>query len=319
MLDHPIHDHRAWLGSDLRPEDWKVVVPDEAVDEIRELTAHIQRNPLPTLLRTPADFPIRATEQVMKHARSLLDAGCGFTLLSALPVDDHSTEHIVAVFWILGQLIGRPVAQKFDGTMIYEVTDTGQEYSYGVRGSHTNVELNFHNDNAFGIALPRYVGLLCQRPAMSGGISRLCSIYTLHNRLLDNSPDLLARLYQPIHYDRQAEHPPGDSKTVRLAFFDWNGAELKCRANVSLIRKGFEIKGEQPDGALAEALDAVERTLADPALWVQMELGPGDLQYLNNTTVTHYRSTYQDHPDPKHRRHLYRTWHRDTGERTYNG
>ncbi|GIS91193.1 MAG: hypothetical protein CM1200mP20_12340 [Pseudomonadota bacterium] len=100
MLDYPIHDHRAWLGSDLSRKTGRAWYPMKPLTKSGEITAHIQRNPLPTLLRTPADFPIRATEQVMKHARSLLDAGCGFTLLSALPVDDHSTEHIVAVFWI---------------------------------------------------------------------------------------------------------------------------------------------------------------------------------------------------------------------------
>ena len=74
---------------------------------------------------------------------------------------------MLACFWILGQLLGRTVAQKWDGTMIYDVTDSGRDFGYGVRGSTTNVELVFHNDNAFGLAVPDAVGLFCKRPAVA--------------------------------------------------------------------------------------------------------------------------------------------------------
>ena len=76
------------------------------------------------------------------------------------------------IYWVLGQLMGQNVAQKWNGTMIYDVTDTGKKFSYGVRGSATKVELMFHTDNAFGINVPDYVGLLCKHPAKSRGLSR---------------------------------------------------------------------------------------------------------------------------------------------------
>ncbi len=90
--------------------------------------------------------------------------------------------------------------------MIYDVTDTGQQYGYGVRGSATNVELGFHTDNAFGMRVPDFVGLLCKYPAVSGGLSRFCSLYTVHERMETNHPEALQRLYQPMLFDRQAEH-----------------------------------------------------------------------------------------------------------------
>ena len=31
--------------------------------------------------------------------------------------------------------MGQNVAQKWDGTMVYDVTDTGKKFGYGVRGS----------------------------------------------------------------------------------------------------------------------------------------------------------------------------------------
>ena len=67
--------------------------------------------------------------------KSILDCGVGFAVLDRLPIDDYPIETMVEVYWTLGQLVGRPVAQKWNGQMIYDVKDTGQDYSYGVRGS----------------------------------------------------------------------------------------------------------------------------------------------------------------------------------------
>ena len=78
--------------------------------------------------------------------------------------------------------------------------------------SWTNVELSFHTDNAFGVAPPDYVGLLCLMPAREGRICRFCSLYTVHNEMLRRHPRQLARLYRPFYYDRQAEHASGDPK-----------------------------------------------------------------------------------------------------------
>ena len=131
-----------------------------------------------------------------------------------MPMEELREKEMIGCYWVISQLIGRTVAQKWDGTMIYEVTDTGLPFSYGVRGSYTNVELVFHNDNAFGISLPKYVSLFCKNPAKEGGVSRFCSLYSIHNRMLEKYPQKLERLYQPMMFDRQKEHADGAPKTV---------------------------------------------------------------------------------------------------------
>src|SRR5712675_3728062 len=106
--------------------------------------------------------------------------------------------------------ISRPVAQKLDGTLIYDVLDTGQEAlpGSGVRPDKTNTEIRFHNDNAYNHTPPDYVGLVCLRQAQSGGHSRVLSFHTVHNRLLAAHRDHLRRLYQPFWFDRQREYRP---------------------------------------------------------------------------------------------------------------
>ena len=53
--------------------------------------------------------------------------------------------------WLLGSLLGRPVAQNYkNGKMLYEVMDltVGKGKNIiGVRGSHTNADLSFHTED----------------------------------------------------------------------------------------------------------------------------------------------------------------------------
>lgn len=73
---------------------------------------------------------------------------------------------ITAVYWLLAQLVGRPVGQKWsDGRMIYSVTDLGRLSGNGVRPDVTNEEQSFHTDNSYNISPPDHVGLLCLRSA----------------------------------------------------------------------------------------------------------------------------------------------------------
>ncbi|MDD9876016.1 MAG: TauD/TfdA family dioxygenase [Magnetovibrio sp.] len=319
ILDRQITDRRAWLAGDIDPKECLVGLDDAALEEIGALVETLHAAPLPRLMRAPDQFELRAWRRVMAAAKGRLTDGLGFAVVDALPMDDYDIEDMKTVFWIVGQLLGRTVAQKWDGTMLYDVTDTGQKYSYGVRGSYTSVELVFHTDNAFGAMPPDVVGLLCKYPAVTGGVSRFCSLYSVHNRMLADHPELLRRLYQPMHFDRQAEHAPGAPKTALAPFFSYDGERLTARANVSLVRKGYEVAELEMEPLLADALDAVEAVGNRPEMWLEQPIERGQLQYLNNVELGHYRSDFEDHEDPAKKRHLIRTWHRDRLGRNYDG
>ena len=319
MLSEQITDHRAWLSGNADPRSTVIALDEKARAETRNLVEALNSKPLPLFLRKPDDFPIPSWRRIMSQAKHMLDKGLGFTVIDRLPMEEFNEEDMKGVFWIVGQLIGLTVAQKWCGEMLYDVTDTGQPFSYGVRGSHTNVELVFHTDNAFGVAPPDYVGLLCKYPAVSGGVSRFCSLYSVHNLMLIEHPKLLARLYQPMFYDRQAEHAPEAPKTAFAPFFAFDGVKLTARANVQLVQKGYEIAEIKMDRALADALEAIEAIGNRPELWLELPIERGQLQYLTNMELGHYRSHFEDHTNASYKRHLFRTWHRSWGARTYDG
>ncbi|HJL53535.1 MAG TPA: hypothetical protein QF695_12990, partial [Arenicellales bacterium] len=131
MLDTIISDHRTWIGEDIQAKDWCLTVSNDVNKELNNLVEALQRDPLPTLLQTPENFPLSTLQNIIQQAKFILDEGCGFVVIKGLSVKKHDVNDMVSVFWILGQLIGRPVAQKFDGTMIYDVTDSGEEFGYG--------------------------------------------------------------------------------------------------------------------------------------------------------------------------------------------
>ena len=227
---------RGWLASNLNKDDWTVKMSDDGNREIASMIDQMMAKPLPTLLRKPSQFDIPELADVYKKAKNICDHGVGFAVIDKLPLDDFAIEQMVDVYWTLGQYMGQNVAQKWDGTMVYDVTDTGKKFGYGVRGSATSVELVFHTDNAFGVAVPDYVGLLCKHPAKAGGLSRFCSLYTVHERMENRYPRELRRLYQPVHFDRQAEHASDEAKTSLAPMFTWRDNRLRCRANSSLVR-----------------------------------------------------------------------------------
>jgi hypothetical protein len=169
MLDHEITDRRAWTRDTVQARDWTVSLPEAAVAELLALAETVGCHPLPVLMLSPDQFPLKACRETMGRVKAILADGIGVALVDRLPLDRMTKEQAIAAYWVLGQLIATPVAQKWDGTMVYDVTDTGREYGYGVRGSWTNVELSFHTDNSFGVAPPAYVGLLCLMPPREGG------------------------------------------------------------------------------------------------------------------------------------------------------
>jgi len=315
----PAGDRLVWLAGDITSDDYLVTLTDAAIAEIERLAEFFVDNPLPLLQRRLDDLDLPACRALMKQMKSILDDGVGFAVLDRLPVDDYPIETLLEIYWVLGQCIGRPVAQKWNGEMIYNVSDTGADYAYGTRGSYTSVELNFHTDNAFARMVPDYVGLFCRHPAKAGGVSRFCSLYSVHQRMLEQYPQALERLYQPVLFDRQKEHRDGAEPVCLAPYFSWHNNRLFARANASLIRKGYEVAGEPMDTTLAAALEAIDEVCAAEDLWYEAPLQRGQIQYLNNHEVGHYRSAFEDFDEPERKRHLYRLWHRESGSTSYDG
>jgi alpha-ketoglutarate-dependent taurine dioxygenase len=316
----PIEAPSAWARADVHPEDWGVELDAACLDEIRRVVEELRAYPLPTVVLGADDFAMPACVEAMARARRMLASGVRFAIIDRLPLDEMNANEATAIYWLLSSMIARPVAQKLDGTLIYDVLDTGQQAlpGSGVRPDKTNIEIRFHNDNAYNDTPPDYVGLLCLRRAMIGGHSRVISFHTAYNEMLVRFPERLGRLYEPFWFDRQREFHPGESPIFAAPVFA-GGTELKARFSVHQINSGYAMNGEPVDAVGEAALSAMLDIFEDEALSVHFDLEPGQMQFVDNRALGHSRTAFVDAPDPAQRRHLVRLWLRDHGRRAYPG
>jgi alpha-ketoglutarate-dependent taurine dioxygenase len=223
------------------------------------------------------------------------------------------------VWWLLASQVARPVAQKWDGTSIYDVTDLGRPPGNGVRPDVTNVEQNFHTDNSYNNVPPHYVGLMCVRTAMEGGVSGIVSFATAHEEMRRRHPELLPRLYQPFYFDRQREHAPGDVMTTFHPMLEDKEGRLVARLSHFQVKNGHKIAGVEIEPEGAAALEAFEAILNEPGMSARFHFEPGQMQLIDNRALGHKRTAFRDWPEPERKRLLVRLWLRDSGSRTYDG
>ena len=318
VCETPLAGAIAWTGDTLGPEDGVLRLTSECLSELDNALGAIRSNPLPTLMTEPAAFELPACRALMGRAKEMLQNGVGFVLIDRLPLDDTTQEEAKTLYWVLMQLLARPVAQSWDGKMIYDVLDLGRPPGNGVRPDITNAEQSFHTDNSYNLCPPEYVGLLCLNPAMEGGISRIVSFYSAHNEMLARHRGLLRRLYEPFLFDRQREHAPGDAMVLRHPLFEYDGRRLAGRLSRYQVKNGHALAEVPLDSEGEAALEALDAVMNAPRIHREFFFERGQLQILDNRRIGHKRTGFRD-PSHGPKRHLVRLWLRDSGRRFYNG
>jgi alpha-ketoglutarate-dependent taurine dioxygenase len=308
-----------WRGDTLPADAGRMALPAEALRELDQVVASLERDPLPLLLLRPEDFDLDASRAFMRKVKAEIDEGVGFAIIDRLPVERWPTDGARAVWWLLASLMARPVAQKWDGTSIYDVTDLGRPPGNGVRPDVTNYEQNFHTDNSYNNVPPHYVGLLCVRTAMKGGVSGIVSFTAAHDEMRRRHPDLLPRLFKPFYFDRQREHAPGDIMTTFHPMLEEHDGRPIARLSRFQVKNGYKLAGQAFDAKGEAALEAFEAILNEPGMAARFHFEPGQMQLIDNRALGHKRTAFRDWPEPERKRLLVRLWLRDSGRRAYNG
>jgi alpha-ketoglutarate-dependent taurine dioxygenase len=304
----------AWRAADLAPDAGVIKLNIDALAELDAAAATLRSNPLPVEGLDAADFDMPACRLIMSAARRQLDTGLGFVIIDRLDVSNR--EIATKLYWLLMGMTAPLVAQKHDGTMVYDVVDTGlvAEAGNGVRASKTRNHQGFHTDNSFNLP-PDYVALFCLQTAMEGGLSGLISFQTVYNRLRQELPyDVVARMFEPFWFDRQFEHASNDDPlTVKPAFAAHPDGGIGIAFSPRLVRQGAEVKGVEMDDRAEQALAAIAQITEAPYLGLTLTFEPGQIQIVNNKRIGHRRTGFSDWPEAERRRHLVRLWMRNAG------
>jgi len=267
ILTQTLTSPMAWDATSAVDNEVTVTLGPACLGELDTIAQDLIANPLPTLLVNAEHFAVDHCQKVCRDIREKLDHGTGFVIVEQLPVGRYEHDIVVKLYWLLMSLVGRPVAQKWNGEMIYDVTDTGKKATAGsgIRSSKTNGGQFYHTDNSFNLP-PHYVGLLCLRPAVEGGESGLISFDSVHNKLLEKYPEVLPRLYQPFYFDRQREHADDEQLYSFRPVFDVNNNVLHTRLSSNLIRQGYVVAGEEMDDETVRTLAALDDVMESPEL-----------------------------------------------------
>jgi hypothetical protein len=315
----PVDDPAGWESGKLGvPEGWQVRLTDADRAELDAALAQVHRQAIPILEVTKADFPLpKLGEKLADIRREILDRR-GFVLLRGVPVERYSKLDAALAYWGIGAHIGYAVCQNARGEMIGHVVDLGARSSMknplGEKASTmflhpkhrsymSNERLSYHTDFA------DVIGLLCLQRSKTGGQSKIVSSIAIHNEILRRRPDLLKVLYQPYWVDRRGEIPAGCRPYYPMPIFCMFGGRLTSYYAGGHMKTTAQFKELAPmSEEQREAMFLVDEIANDPAFHLSMEMERGDIQFINNHTVLHSRSAYEDYPEPERKRHLLRLW-----------
>ncbi|MEV0375677.1 TauD/TfdA family dioxygenase [Streptomyces sp. NPDC050636] len=179
----PAGGRSLWDRESLRENDWLVQLPSHE-----------------------AGISKRADRDALAGVAACVDRrlreGPGFAVVRGLDLEGLSEAECVELSTWFGEALGtvRPGKEATD-ELVTARTQAGGQALFPDRDGHDRA-LPLHTDRSSQQEPPRVLGLLCVRPAMSGGESILVSGAAVHDRLLAEHPDLLHYLYEKVHFGR---------------------------------------------------------------------------------------------------------------------
>lgn len=297
-------DKSAWYGANLAHDpSWIRPFGTAELRELDEALRRVATQGLPLEMIRQEDFPLPGLGPSLAEQLTQIRAGRGFVVLRGLPVERYTDQEIEILYWGLGAHFGIPVKQNTAGDLLGHVRDFGKRWGeLGVRGYETNGHLIFHTD------FSDIVGLLCLRRARRGGLSRIASAITVHNEIARRHPEYLVPLYRGFRYIKREAVDSATPVTGYVPVFGVAEGLLSCRIVRERIDSAAKRLGTPLDALETAALDCFAEIAGDPAIHLDMDLQPGDIQFLNNYTILHSRTAYEDWPEPERQRHLLRLW-----------
>ena len=302
----PIVGPQAWYGSDMaKTTAWSRTLTLAEIAELFDAVQRLDATGIDIAAIGPNDLQVPGLTSLVTEIREATLRGRGFMLVRGIPVERWSLRQCAIAYFGLGTLLGEPVSQNAMGHILGHVQDIGADYAHpNHRGYQTAARLPYHCDSSDVVAL------LCLKPSKAGGKSSLVSSAALFNEMLARHPDLLPELMQPVYRDRRGELPEGAEPWYAVPVFnlmpDGGLIASYVRSAMTKAQRFPEVPRITP--ALQAACDAMDALAEDPAIHLDMDFRPGDMQFVSNHWIMHSRTAYEDFPEPENRRHLFRLW-----------
>lgn len=296
----------SWTAKDVADEDvWtELLTADELVELDTAMRAALAKSD-DVLDIGRDDFPLPGLATRLKAIEEELINGRGFVRIRGIDRSAYSQAEMEMLYWGVGAHLGLPWAQNHHGHVLGDVTDQRKTLDDPTaRGNELGgIGLPFHCDGS------DLVGLLCLTNGVAGGLSAVANSVTIHNRLVEERPDLAAALYEDFPYDFRGEQAEGGQPFYLVPVFtEWAGRLFVRAIPPYILASQRHPEAPRLTPLQIEALDALVAMANEPDNHVTMELQPGDMQFINNYHVLHGRTPYDDDRTSGKVRHLKRLW-----------
>jgi len=300
-IDHP----SAWRVADFKSAaDYTIELTVARLRDIAHAIRYIRAAGLGLDDLQREHFEVPSLRPVIEEIRKEIEDGRGFALVRRLPVEDYSKDELGIIFWGLGTHLGRGLSQSVLGDRLGHVKDFSREDPLA-RAYRNKQELSPHTDSA------DLVGLLCLRNARTGGVSRLTSAITVHNVMLEECPEALERLYRGYVFHRRGEEQPGELPYTPylVPVYSTTEGEVSARYVRTYVEAGEAAAGRPMGEEELAVLNRFEEVTKRPELMLEFTLQPGEMYFINNYTILHARTAFEDgDAEEEQRWHLLRLW-----------
>jgi hypothetical protein len=296
---------KGWTGPDLARHEstWLTHFTSADLEEIDSALKTFRASGREITEMTRAQFPLPGMQEKLHGYMEEIRNGRGFVVLRGLPVERYSDDDAGAIFFGLGLYLGEPLVQNPMGDVLGHVYDQGRPYGQlDVRGYETNALLPFHTDGC------EMVGLLCLRKAKRGGLSSISSSVAVYREIERTRPDLLQPLFDGYRYIRREAALTAEPVSPPISVYGEKDGVVSCRFVPTQIEAAAQALKQPIEGRAREALDLLVALTRDERFRLDMDLQRGDIQLVNNYTVLHSRTEYEDFPEPERKRHMLRLW-----------
>ena len=316
MDHHRLDGPFAWTGRHFEASDhWWFELTAAEIDDLDRAIETAQAAGCSARDVRREHFPLPILGAKLAAIADELENGCGVARVFGLPIERYDEPTIELLWMGIGRHLGALRSQDAHGQIIRPIVDEGASRGerYGriddngkpflssrARVASTGA-LRWHTDRVDVVAL------LCVRPAMRGGVSRLASSVEVRNTIAARRPDLHDVLCEDVYRSRLGEETGGERMAYPLPVFGVRDGRFTSHYSRTYV-EAAQLNPDVPkmSDAQWEALD----TLADVCreLHAAHDFEPGEMQILNNHVVFHARDAYEDAEDLDRKRLLYRLW-----------
>jgi len=156
--------------------------------------------------------------------------------------------------------------------------------------------------------------LLCLGKAKRGGESTLASSAAIYNEILAKKPEFIELLCRPLYettnmrFDDTSGNPVNTTSASAIPVFSWHNGRFACVFRRRRMMQGMERRDMPLSDKEIEAMMFVESLADSDEYRLDMDLHPGDIQFLNNYATLHSRKQFEDAPDEGFKRRMLRIW-----------